>query len=151
MKKHPNYRVAVEAMLKVDEKLLLMKRAPNCDVAPGAWSVPAGKVKYEETPIKAVVRECLEETSIETKVVREIDCRTFKTQIRGEEAFRLVYAYLLEAIDGNNSEVELSDEHTEFAWVDKNEIEDEKYQSLQKEVKKAIINNVFNNVDIAKQ
>ena len=37
----------------------------------------------------------------------------------------------METIDGNNSEVQLSDEHTELAWVDKNEIEDEKYQSLQ--------------------
>lgn len=140
---YPNYRVAVEAMLKVDGKVLLMKRAPNCDVALGVWSVPAGKVKYEEIPIKAVVRECFEETGIEVKVVREIDCRVFKTQIRSEEAFRLVYDYLVQPVDGTNCEVDLSDEHTEFVWVDRNEIENEKYESLQKEVKDAIINNVF--------
>jgi ADP-ribose pyrophosphatase YjhB (NUDIX family) len=143
MTTYPNYRVAVEVMLKVDGKLLLMKRAPNCDVAPGVWSVPAGKVKYEEIPLKAVVRECFEETGIHVKIVREIDCRAFKTQIRGEEAFRLVYAYLVELVDGTNCEVKLSDEHKEFAWVDKNEIEDKKYESLQKEVKEAILKNVF--------
>jgi 8-oxo-dGTP pyrophosphatase MutT (NUDIX family) len=143
MGRYPNYRVAVEVMLKVDGKLLLMKRAPDCDVAPGVWSVPAGKVKYEEIPLKAVVRECFEETGIDVKIVREIDCRAFKTQIRGEDAFRLVYAYLVEPIDVKNCEVKLSDEHTEFAWVDRNEIEDEKYECLQKEVKEAIIKNIF--------
>jgi ADP-ribose pyrophosphatase len=52
---YPDYRIAVEAIIVHEGKALLAKRADN-----GAWYVPAGKAKYEETPKEAVIREIRE-------------------------------------------------------------------------------------------
>jgi len=52
MQPYPDYRIAVEAIIVHDGKVLLTRRADN-----GAWYVPAGKAKYEETPREAIVRE----------------------------------------------------------------------------------------------
>jgi len=59
MNPYPDYRIAVEAIIVHEGKVLLAKRADN-----GAWYVPAGKAKYEETPKEAVIREVREETNL---------------------------------------------------------------------------------------
>ncbi len=46
-----------------------------------------------------------------------------------EDAYRLVYSYLVEPLD-NAQEVVLNDEHSELAWVSKEELMDKKYNSL---------------------
>lgn len=139
MKEYPNYRVAVEGVIKKADKVLLMKRAINCDVAPGVWSVPAGKVKYDEIPIMGVVRECKEETGFDVRVIRELDCRTFTGESSGNTMYRLVYTYLVEILDGTDACLTVSDEHSEYAWVDKDEIMNSKYNSLFKELKDIIL------------
>ena len=48
MKTYPNYRVAVEAILKKDNKVLLMKRADDCEVAPGVWSGFCCKKRFHD-------------------------------------------------------------------------------------------------------
>ena len=71
----------------------------DCAVAPGVWNVPAGKVKFDEVPIKAVIRECKEEIGLDVKVIKEIGCRAFRTSSSGEDAYRLVFTYLVEPIE----------------------------------------------------
>ena len=140
---YPNYRVAVEAILKKDNKVLLMKRADDCEVAPGVWSVPAGKVKYEEIPIDGVIRECKEETGFDVKVIKEVDCRAFKTVISGQEAFRLVYSYHVELLDETKDELKISKEHSDYEWITKSDINNPKYNSLIQELKDIIVNKIL--------
>ncbi|MCP4354028.1 MAG: NUDIX hydrolase [Proteobacteria bacterium] len=122
-------------------KILLMRRAGNASVAPNMWNVPAGKVKYDEIPTVAVIRECKEETGIDAKIAKEISCRATQIIDGGETAYRLTYTYLIEL---NTPEVEIimNDEHTEFVWVDSAELADKKYDLLP-QLKEIITNSAF--------
>lgn len=136
---YPNYRVSVEAILRLDGKVLIARRADDCDVAPGVWNVPAGKVRYDEIPVDAVVRECREEIGIEVSVVREIDCRACTILVRGEEAYRLIYTYLVEpAREISPDSIRLNDEHTRYAWVDRQSIDSPEYDTLSPKLREII-------------
>jgi 8-oxo-dGTP pyrophosphatase MutT (NUDIX family) len=41
---------------------VLLLRRDNSGDHPGTWALPSGKIKSGETPEKAALRECLEET-----------------------------------------------------------------------------------------
>tara|TARA_Y100000590_G_scaffold307419_1_gene347061 strand:+ start:4821 stop:5249 length:429 start_codon:yes stop_codon:yes gene_type:complete len=129
MKTYPNYRVSVEVVVSKDGKILLAKRADDAKVAPGAWCVPAGKVKYTEIPVAAAVREAKEETSLDVSVKAEIACRTATIKNGDEDAYRLIYTYLVEPTD-SEQEVQIDEEHSEFVWVSKEELVSGKYDSL---------------------
>lgn len=130
----PDYRIAVEAVILHEGKVLLTRRADN-----GAWYVPAGKAKYEETPREAILRETREETSLEAESVEELHVRAFKgTKAPGEFFYRVMFTYLVRPRNGDIGGFRLNDEHTEHAWVDKREIGDPRYDSLQPEVRRII-------------
>ena len=122
MTAYPNYRVSVELLLKHQDKILIAKRANNCDVNPGVWGIPAGKVKYEEVPKAAAIRELKEETGIDAQIVKELSCRTATIMSKGEKAYRLFFTYLMTATSPTLPNVQLSDEHSEYAWVSKDDL-----------------------------
>lgn len=131
--KYPNYRVAVEALIIKNNKIFITKRADDAKVAPGKWNVPAGKVKYEEIPADAVIRECLEETQLEVRIVKEVGVRAFKFELDGEDAFRLVYTYLVEVI--GDCEPVIDSEHSACIFVSKDELDSPEYDSMSSELK----------------
>jgi len=83
--------------------VLLLKRHPSAKFAPRQWGFPGGKVEEGETPLEAAVRETQEETTLKVK----------DPQPLGQ--FSAVEAYLGEEYTGT---VEIDFEHTEWAWVD---------------------------------
>ena len=60
-------KVAAAALIVQDGQVLLVRRAN--DPQRGLWTLPAGFVDAGEDPAEAVVRECLEETSLQVRVV----------------------------------------------------------------------------------
>jgi 8-oxo-dGTP pyrophosphatase MutT (NUDIX family) len=112
-------KVEVSAVyVNVAGKLLFLKRSPHC-VQGEKWGVPAGKLEKNELPLNAAKRELQEETGM------EIDLSTFKHF--GELYFRkpnLDYIYHLYSIDlDRQPDIKLSDEHTSYMWVSKDNIE----------------------------
>lgn len=126
---YPNYRVSVQCVIKLNNKIIIAKRAEHCKVAPGVWAMPAGKVKYDEIPTVGAIRETKEETSLNCKIVQELGCHTTSFKSGDEDAYRLVFSYLLEPTE-ENPEVVLNDEHSEYALVGLDDIDLEKYNSL---------------------
>lgn len=143
MSNNPEFRIAVEVVVRHGDKVLVMKRSAEADVAPGAWCVPAGKAKFTETPEEAAVRECLEETSLKAKVVCELGRRTMTIKKGDKEAYRLIFTYLMQP-DASHpiNGVVMNDEHSELAWVTKEELKDEKYDLLES-TKKPILEKAF--------
>ncbi|MFC4410404.1 NUDIX hydrolase [Chungangia koreensis] len=135
---YPNYRISVELIFKNEGKVLLTKRSENSTVAPGVWNVPAGKVKYEEIPIQAVYREALEETGLKLCSVEEVSVRNQSWESRGEIYYRVIFTYIVEAAKSDYTRLKLNDEHTEYAWVNLDELSHEKYDSLHPELRKII-------------
>lgn len=124
-----NYRVAVEIIIRKNSKVLIGKRSETESVAPGAWCMPAGKVEYDEVPKMAVIREAKEETGLDVDIIAEISCHTTSFKKGDEDAYRLVFTYLVEPKDKNQQEV-LNFEHSEFAWVDESDLNSGKYNTL---------------------
>lgn len=138
-----SFRISVESViyrqyLDMPGEVLLVKRAPDCKVAPGVWNVPAGKVDMLETTSDAVVRETSEETGLTVKVVRLWAEHAFEIQVGDDKAYRNMFTYLTKALD-DDKEVELNKEHTEFKWVTQKEIQLEEYNSLMPRLKQIIL------------
>lgn len=137
-KEYPNYRVCVEAIIVKDNKVLLSKRSDNCTVAPNKWCVPSGKVKYEEIPLIACVREVKEETQLDVKILSEIGVRAFRGfNSTGEITYRLVYTYLVDII-GDRKDPIINEEHSEFCWVSKDELGNYEFSLANENLKKNI-------------
>lgn len=62
----PILLVAAVAMVDPDGRVLIAKR-PEGKAMAGLWEFPGGKVKEDETPEMALVRELAEEIGIDTK------------------------------------------------------------------------------------
>ena len=56
------------AVVQHDDKFLIQQRLAGSKLA-GLWEFPGGKIEANETPEAAAVRECLEETGLEVRVV----------------------------------------------------------------------------------
>lgn len=133
-----NFRMSVESVLLHREKVLLVKRAPNCKVAPGVWNVPAGKVNMLEVTIDAVVRETFEETNLRVTVKKLLSESAFEIKVGEEKAYRNMFTYLT-VLEGNpHPVVQLNKEHTEYAWVTVEDLHSETYSSLMPRLKNLI-------------
>ena len=142
MKEYPNYRAVVEVVLVKDGKVLLTKRAKDCVVAPNKWNVPAGKVKYEEIPVDACLREAKEEVQLDVDILNEIGVRAFKGyDANNEVTFRLVYTYLVQNKDDNKDPI-IDEEHSEFCWVSKAELDNDKFDSMNPKLKQILKDNL---------
>lgn len=67
----PDPKVAVAGLITENNKILLVRRA--VDPYRGKWTLPAGFVDAGEDPVKALERECLEETGLDVEVDGLID------------------------------------------------------------------------------
>ncbi len=66
----PLHVIAVTAIVKKGNKYLLAKRSANDDQAPGAWSIPGGKVEKKEGERRleeTLKKEVMEEVGLEIK------------------------------------------------------------------------------------
>ena len=141
----PEFRIAAEIVIKHGDKVLVMKRAKDSDVAPDKWCVPAGKVRFDELPEDGAVRECKEETGIDAKVVKELDRRAVTIQKGGQDAYRLIFTYLMEATSPDPiNNVIMNDEHSDYIWVTADELRDSKYNLLDA-TKNPILQGAFSN------
>lgn len=123
MSKVGRFQVGVMAIIEHPdlEKVLLVKRSPNKDYLPGTWETPGGRLDQFESHIDGLKREIKEETGIDIKVIKPIKIfhifrgeKTAKNELIGIE-------FLCKAL---SKEVILSEEHTEYKWVDKNSLLD---------------------------
>ena len=137
---HPNYRVAVEAVIYNEGKVLLTKRSEDALVAPGVWNVPAGKVKFEEVPRTAVIRECEEETKLQVDIIAELGTGAFKTKVGDEDAYRLAMTYLVKPKQGEDvKNMQLNEEHREAEWVDIKDVINPRFDSIMPRLREIIL------------
>jgi 8-oxo-dGTP diphosphatase len=106
----------VAALIEKDGKVLIAKRLTGDSTVLGKWEFPGGKVELNEDELTAIEREIFEEFEIKIKAkeflinnVCEYPTRTIDLRL-----------YSCEYISG---EFKLID-HSQIAWVDKNELMD---------------------------
>jgi 8-oxo-dGTP pyrophosphatase MutT (NUDIX family) len=90
-----------------DESEALVLRNPD-----GTWELPGGKVEYDETAIDSLEREVYEETGLTVTDAEPVETAVRKLKRKKKRGkFAVVYRCAFE-----DSEVEISDEHVDFAW-----------------------------------
>ena len=106
----------VAALIEKDGKVLIAKRLTGDSTVFGKWEFPGGKVELNEDELTAIQREIFEEFEIKIKAkeflinnVCEYPTRTIDLRL-----------YSCEYINGK---FKLFD-HSQIAWVDKNELMD---------------------------
>lgn len=137
-----SFSISVESIIMRNtgnsREILLVKRAPDCKVAPGVWNVPAGKVKLLETTRTAVERETLEETQLPIKIIKLITEHAFEVKVGNEIASRNMFTYLTESTNPSDKVV-INHEHTDFKWVSRDELDNGEYASLMPRLKECIL------------
>lgn len=124
------YYLAVKGIIRRnDGKILVLKRSDKDDHKPSVWETVGGGMDQEETPQEALAREIREETDLAVNVNEPFNIFSFKKDT-GE--FKIGITFLCEYLDG---EVALSDEHSDYRWIDPQEFADlESVPSLHEEI-----------------
>ena len=95
------------------ERTLLLKRSEDSDNG-GTWGLPGGKVEKGETMIAGAIRETQEETGVSQVPGRRLEA--FESR-DGTHRWTTYLYRVKEPFD-----VVLSDEHSEYQWVDLDKI-----------------------------
>lgn len=126
-------KVVAAGIILNNNKVLIIQRAAS-DTFPNMWEVPSGKREEFETTINAVTREVKEETNLEVEVLSPIGVFEFKTEKESEIRDVTQICFICKVV--GDTDVKLSDEHQNFVWVGKDELDS---YNLSKETKENII------------
>lgn len=103
----------------LDNKCLALKRSPTRRLYPGLWECGGGKVHKGETFEDACVRQMKEEAGIDIKNFSPLS--TYHIDIPNEDQKVIPgIKFVAEIIDFKK--VTISDEHTEYKFVDESEL-----------------------------
>ena len=111
------FHITVKGIVIYNHKVLILKRVKASSDGLGYWELPGGGLEYGETPEKALKRELKEETGLDIKILKPV--YTF-TAIR--PSYQSVGIGFLTV--PTNDHVILSHEHTEYKFVDSNELKE---------------------------
>lgn len=102
-----------------DGQVLLLKRAKDNNTNAGKWDIPGGLLEFNETVEEVLKREILEETGLEVEIGPVIRVSEFPKEsklFKNEKRSLRFIAYC-----HGDTDVKLSDEHSEFLWLEMDE------------------------------
>lgn len=130
-KKTIQFHITVKGIVIYRGKTLIMKRVRPSSDGLGYWELPGGGLEYGETPHEALIRELKEETGLDIKILKPI--YTF-TKIR--KNYQTVgIGFLCIPV---NDHVVISEEHTEYKFVDEEELRQMLNKEIYEDIKEAI-------------
>ena len=112
------FGVAVKAIVKFEDKFLIIKKSLIEDVAPETYDLPGGRLEFGEKPVNALTREVFEETGLNILNPKPTRVWSFSPK----ENFQLIGITFL--CESENNKVNLSEEHTEYKWLTHEEIKE---------------------------
>lgn len=107
-------KISVRALIKSDEKFLLVRRASGTPSYIGQFELPGGKVEYGEDPESSVRREVGEELGVEAGVTQLYKVVSWMDTVE-RDTQHIIVVYLVGLTDPG-AKVTLSSEHDKFVW-----------------------------------
>ncbi len=106
------YGLTVRGIIKNNaNEILIVKRHPKSRTDPEMWELPGGKVEKGEFFADALVREIKEETNL------DVNIGDFAEAIQNDYMHKRTVQVMMYLCDVKG-EVKISDEHTDWMWVD---------------------------------
>ena len=100
----PSAIIALVALVNESDEVLLLKRGADVH-CPNVWSFPGGKVKADELPLQAAMRELKEETALQGKHWRHIS-----KHVHNYADQKLAFVFFFSRLKGNVSNLQSEDE-----------------------------------------
>jgi 8-oxo-dGTP diphosphatase len=117
-------KVAAAVLVTQSKRVLLVRRAT--EPFRGLWTLPAGFINGGEDPAEAAVRECLEETGLNVRVLRVYDIVAGREHPRGAD---FVIVYEAEIVGG---EMKAEDDADAVEWFDRENLPELAFRATQK-------------------
>ena len=105
-----------KSVLVKDGKVLLMKRSNYEDHRAGEWDLPGGKLEKGERLFEGHYREIMEETKLKVEIIEPV--RTWFIDRHDGKHVGITFLSI-----HKEGDVILSKEHTEFKWLNLNEVQ----------------------------
>ncbi len=109
-----DFKKAISLVFRDGEKVLVLKRSPDKESFPGAWSIPSTYVYGEETSGETANRLVKRKLGIESVTLNELPLGVSPIVDRGDYDF-VMTDYVVSSYKG---EIDFdADEYTEMRWV----------------------------------
>ena len=108
-----------KTVIEKDRKYLLIKRVATSKFFPDQWDFPGGKIHANEDPSNSAIRETREETSLNI-LIDNLMLEGDHTE-NGKQIHYRVYS-----TSSYEGKVKLSEDHSEFAWLSREQMEEYK-------------------------
>lgn len=102
----------MRAIIREDEKVLLLRRSEGRPSILGKYELPGGKLEYGEQPEDALVRYIKDEADLETKTAQLFDVMTYIDHDDRD----LQYVLILYLVSLNSVKVALSSNYDRYVW-----------------------------------
>jgi 8-oxo-dGTP diphosphatase len=112
------FPIGFKAAIICDGKLLILKRRED-DWRGGEWDFPGGAMDEGETPIESLQREILEEAGLNAEIVKPLRVWSMENE-HGTQTVGVTFL----ASSNSNKDLKLSDEHSEYRWIDQSEMKE---------------------------
>jgi len=125
-------KISVRALIKNNERVLLVRRASGNPNYVGQFELPGGKVEFGEKPEESLRREVGEELGVETGVVQLYRVISWMDTVE-RDTQHIIIVYLAGLIDPA-AKIILSPEHNKFQWSKLSNIQLDELNALTKVV-----------------
>ena len=127
------WKICVCGIIKRGDKFLIIKRTSDNTNESGFWEFPSGKIEFGENLNDGLLRELSEEIGINLSKVNKklIGTSEYLIEKKGQKRYTIQLNYLIEIKE--EPKIKLSNEHTEFAWVKR---DDKRMDDFLKEILK---------------
>ena len=116
------YATAIWVIKKTNDsfKILLLKRANDDFWCPKMWCLPGGKIDSHESAYHGAIRELYEETGLFIKSLEFVNKEIFNMKDNSNVEINYYIAYLTDVYRTSErapSYIDLSNEHSDYQWV----------------------------------
>lgn len=107
-------RISVRAIIKDNDKLLLLKRATGRDTILGKYELPGGKITYGEQPEDALRRWLHDDAGLHIQTAQLFDAVTYID--RDDSSIQYVVIVYNVGIAGGHHKIHLSTNYNKYTW-----------------------------------
>lgn len=118
-----NQRISVRAIVRIDEKTLLLRRSTGRPSILGKYELPGGRLEYGEQPEDALTRYLYDEVGLVVRSVQLFDVLTYIDH--DDRDTQYVFILYLVSLNDSGRKIVLSDNYDHYLWRKMSDVQQE--------------------------